>query len=711
MDQQEFERVNLGYSTKNIPIPTQKDYLKCLISKAEKFMRNIRWRTFFFLNPDIRTEDKETFGFNSTKSPPQILELKEFEDGMLDLVQNIEFKNINKQFQKQLSKDTQDIKKDDKLFVKADKTTNFYKLERKEYDSLLKQNITKDYKKAHNRTESSITTEDKKIATNLNLDDRIDTTDKCEAFITLKDHKPNFKNKPSCRLINPCKPEIGKISKKILERINFKVKESTNFNQWRNTDDVISWFNSINNKKDHSFICFDICAFYPSISESLLNKAISFASKYDSITDHEKHIILQTKRTMLYNNETPWTKRLNPDLDVTMGSYDGAETCELIGLYILSQLNHLDINVGLYRDDGLAVCRKTPRQTELIKKEICKIFSENNLQITIEANKTTVDFLDITLNLKSGTFEPYTKPNNVPLYVHKDSNHPPSIIKNIPEGVNKRLSRISSNEAMFERAKPVYQESLNKSGYNYHLKYDPEAKSDKNNSRKRTRSRNVTWFNPPYSENVKTNIGRKFFNLLDKCFPPGHELHKLLNRNTVKLSYSCMRNVEKIISTHNKHIVTTPDSNPNKEIPLCNCRQKQTCPLDGKCLTKGIIYQATVTVSNNKEETYIGLTENTFKTRYTGHVHSFKHKEKRNATTLSEHIWNLKDNNIDFSIKWKIISKAKSYNISNKICNLCLEEKFFIICKPNLSSLNKRNELTSGCRHRRKYLLCNYSNR
>ena len=67
-----------------------------------------------------------------------------------------------------------------------------------------------------------------------------------------------------------------------------------------------------------------------------------------------------------------WTKRTNSDFDVTMGSYDGAETCELVGLYILSQLKNLDINIGLYRDDGLAVCRKTPRQAERIKKEIRK---------------------------------------------------------------------------------------------------------------------------------------------------------------------------------------------------------------------------------------------------------------------------------------------------------------------------------------------------
>ena len=64
-------------------------------------------------------------------------------------------------------------------------------------------------------------------------------------------------------------------------------------------------------------------------------------------------------------------KKTNSIFDVTMGSFDGAETCELIGLYILSQLKDLDINVGLYRDDGLAVCNKSPKEIDQIKKQIC----------------------------------------------------------------------------------------------------------------------------------------------------------------------------------------------------------------------------------------------------------------------------------------------------------------------------------------------------
>ena len=86
--------------------------------------------------------------------------------------------------------------------------------------------------------------------------------------------------------------------------------------------------------------------------------------------------------------------------DVTMGSYDGAETCELVGNYILSQLKEIpyDMEIGLYRDDGLAVLDQTPQKIEKIKKEICKVFAKNNLRITIEANKKVVNFLDVTLD-------------------------------------------------------------------------------------------------------------------------------------------------------------------------------------------------------------------------------------------------------------------------------------------------------------------------
>ena len=211
---------------------------------------------------------------------------------------------------------------------------------------------------------------------------------------------------------------------------------------------------------------------------------------------------------------------------------------------------------------------------------------------------------------------------------------------------------------------------------------------------------------------VKTwtqTLEESFSNFWTNVSPPGHQLHKLLNRNTVKLSYSCMPNFKEIISDHNKSVLSKCQPKPYIDPHTCNCRDDSNCPLENKCLTSGIIYQATVTRQDiNHEETYVGLTENIFKTRYNGHMSSFRNIENRHATTLSEHIWTLKDNKVPYSIKWKILSRAKAYSTSHKLCNLCIEEKYFIRHRPDLSSLNKRNELMGACRHRKKHLLCNY---
>ena len=207
-------------------------------------------------------------------------------------------------------------------------------------------------------------------------------------------------------------------------------------------------------------------------------------------------------------------------------------------------------NIGLYRDDGLGAFDDSPKTIECIKKDICKIFGEHKLKLTIEANKKSVNFLDITFDLRSETFKPYNKPGNIPQYVHVHSNHPPTILRRIPETINQRLSKISSNQKSFDSSAHPYQEALRKSGYDHNLRYDPQP-----TRARRTRPRNVTWYNPPYSANVATDIGHKFLKAVHDCFPKHHPLNKIFNRNTLKLSYSCMPNVENIISVHNKAVL------------------------------------------------------------------------------------------------------------------------------------------------------------
>ena len=174
-----------------------------------------------------------------------------------------------------------------------------------------------------------------------------------------------------------------------------------------------------------------------------------------------------------------------------------------------------------------------------------------------------------------------------------------------------------------------------------------------------------------------------------------------------------MNNTKQIIDNHNKcivnsskHINDTIDNTNTKDSKTCSCRQKITCPLNGNCLQSSPIYQATVAREDNTTtETYIRLTENDFKTRYRNHTASFRHTKHRNSTELSKHT--LKENNINHFISLRILSSRSPYNSANKRCNLCLKEKLLIICRPEISSPNKRNELVSSCCHRNKALLRN----
>ena len=205
---------------------------------------------------------------------------------------------------------------------------------------------------------------------------------------------------------------------------------------------------------------------------------------------------------------------------------------------------------------------------------------------------------------------------------------------------------------------------------------------------------------------MQTNIGEQFLKALDKCFPKTNPLSKILNRNTVKLNYSCMPNMKKQISTHNSR-VQKKGGVLEEDIPICNCRNPP-CPLDGRCKsTKSSVYKATVVDNNGHVETYTGATKNTFKERYYGHAQSFRLKEKEHATTLSSYIWKLKEKGVEYNTKWSIIEKGKAFNPITRKCGLCLKEKYNIIFQPEGATLNSRSELFSTCRHRLSQLLKN----
>ena len=222
--------------------------------------------------------------------------------------------------------------------------------------------------------------------------------------MTLTDHKVSFQNDPKCRLINPSKSEIGVISKHYLELINSKIREKTQMNQWRNTKSVIEWFKAIKNKSKSSFIKFDIVEFYPSISKELLSKATEYTQSVTTIEEKVIKTIYHARKSLLFDKDNVWVKKDNPEFDVTMGSYDGAELCELVVLYLLDLLTKGfgKQNIGLYRDDGLSCFENiSGPDSEKIKKKLFKIFKCNRQSITVECNLIVTDFLDVSFDLKS----------------------------------------------------------------------------------------------------------------------------------------------------------------------------------------------------------------------------------------------------------------------------------------------------------------------
>ena len=157
---------------------------------------------------------------------------------MFDIIKSIKFRKVRNKFQEELKEDLSKIRKSRNMFVFADKTNNVYEMKSEDHEKPILENITKTYQKAPKKLEKSINLEPKSITKSLKLADRIDHLAKTEAFITLKDHKENFVNKPTCQLINSTKTELGKISKKMIEDINKQLIEKLEVNLWKSTKNV-----------------------------------------------------------------------------------------------------------------------------------------------------------------------------------------------------------------------------------------------------------------------------------------------------------------------------------------------------------------------------------------------------------------------------------------------------------------------------------------
>ena len=277
-------------------------------------------------------------------------------------------------------------------------------MEKEAHRELMNKAIHDTYKKGEDDVEEKMNKDARKIAIDLDIEDRAFKTERREAVFTLKDHKPNFANRPEVRLINPTKSELGRVSKQKLAKVVQNIKEKTGLRQFKSDLDVVKWFKGLGNTSGLKFIEFDLVSFYPSITRNLLSRAIEWARTVEHIPEEDVNIIMNTKMSILVSKGEIWVKKGDDPFDVGMGSFDGAEVADLVGLFLLSQLAHLPIDGGLYRDDALFTCNLAPKQVHKVMEEIIAIMGTNDLKIKAKCNTTKADFFDVTFDLGTGKY-------------------------------------------------------------------------------------------------------------------------------------------------------------------------------------------------------------------------------------------------------------------------------------------------------------------
>ena len=197
----------------------------------------------------------------------------------------------------------------------------------------------------------------------------------------------------------------------------------------------------------------------------------------------------------------------------------------------------------------------------------------------------------------------------------------------MPKAIAKRISDISSKKGIFDKSVLIYQNALCESGFKVEWKYKASDTSFQEENNQITRSRKIIWLNPSYSRSVKTNISINFLHSLLKYFPVNHKMHKIFNKNTVKVNYSCMKNMDSILSGHNL---------------VCNCKKKDSCRLqwqifDTKSNIPSLKFQMKLIT---KQKFYSGLAEINFKVCYSNHKRNVKHIKYQYNRELAKYIWN-----------------------------------------------------------------------
>ena len=160
----------------------------------------------------------------------------------------------------------------------------------------------------------------------------------------------------------------------------------------------------------------------------------NYAKEFIPISQDDSKIIMHARKSLLYDKGTAWSKK----------DSDNTEVCELVGLYILSILlrKYGKSKIGLYRDDGLAAFGSNSQISDRIRKEITKVFEDQGLNITIQANlEKSTSLMSPSTSRQISSYKPHKKPNDNPIYIYTKSNHPPNIIKQLPKNISKRINK------------------------------------------------------------------------------------------------------------------------------------------------------------------------------------------------------------------------------------------------------------------------------
>lgn len=238
-------------SLNEIPTTNNRDYFVKLTMETEDVIRRMLWKAYFFLLDQGHSYKYENCGFKSLKTVPLIEALSVFGNDLLGIINRLTFHKCKNLFQKILITLLKII--NPVVYIsKSDKTAKLYKLSPKDYGTLVKSYMKTDT--TTSKLINKINCNRKFITDELEISYRVSKLQAKEACILLKDHKPHFRTKPSTSLINPTRPEVGRISKTVLERTKQSIKHSLGLLQWINSVDVINWFNGIQNKDQCTFV-------------------------------------------------------------------------------------------------------------------------------------------------------------------------------------------------------------------------------------------------------------------------------------------------------------------------------------------------------------------------------------------------------------------------------------------------------------------------